>query len=294
MRPIATRILSAIWYRGLERMTRFRLADLLFTYVAFWTDQGRFPDLRRPRMWSEHLTKLKLSGEMRSPMRARITDKETLKEYVAETLGASYAVPTLAILRTAEEIDRFRFPETCMIKPTHSSGRFVARRDGDRPVPRDELKSWLAHNYYSVHREANYRKLTPKIIIEELVLFGGELPLDYKIHCFHGQPKLIHVIANAIAGGSSSAIYSARWAPLAIEINKPGGLHAARPENLDELLSVASRLSRPFTFVRVDLYTDGKRILVGELTSLPAAGSLSIRPAAAEYALGKLFANPEA
>lgn len=245
-------------------------------------------------MWSEHLTALKLSGEMRSPMRARITDKETLKDYVVETLGASYAVPTLAILRNAEEIDRYRFPDTCMIKPTHSSGRFVARRGGDRPVPRDELKSWLAHDYYSVHREVNYRRLTPKIIVEELVLFGGELPRDYKIHCFHGRPKLIHVIANALAGGASSAIYSARWTPLPIEINKPGGLDAARPENLDDMLSAASRLARPFSFSRVDLYTDGKRILVGELTSLPAAGSLSIRPAAAEYALGKLFANPEA
>ena len=40
----------------------------------------------------------------------------------------------------------------------------------------------------------------------------------------------------------------------------------ARPDTLDEMLEVARALSSHFSFVRVDLYTDNRSVLVGEIT----------------------------
>ena len=41
-----------------------------------------------------------------------------------------------------------------------------------------------------------------------------------------------------------------------------------KPNNLDEMLSVASALSHHFSLIRVDLYSDGNQLYVGELTNL--------------------------
>ena len=42
---------------------------------------------------------------------------------------------------------------------------------------------------------------------------------------------------------------------------------ADKPENLQEMLDVASLLSRAFEFVRVDFYSNGKECFVGEITN---------------------------
>ena len=46
----------------------------------------------------------------------------------------------------------------------------------------------------------------------------------------------------------------------------------AKPANLDQMMSIASRLSADFDFVRVDLYSVNERIYFGELTFTPTAG----------------------
>jgi hypothetical protein len=56
----------------------------------------------------------------------------------------------------------------------------------------------------------------------------------------------------------------------------------ATPRNLTEMLALAAELSRNFWFVRVDLYSDGAQIHVGELTHCPGNANESFMPRAAE------------
>ncbi len=42
-----------------------------------------------------------------------------------------------------------------------------------------------------------------------------------------------------------------------------------KPENLDVMLRIAGELSKYFEFIRIDLYSNGTRVYVGELTSFP-------------------------
>jgi hypothetical protein len=55
---------------------------------------------------------------------------------------------------------------------------------------------------------------------------------------------------------------------------------------------IAERLAHPFAFVRVDLYTVGDRILVGELTHYPTGGNKSYDPPEWEARLGALWPEP--
>ena len=45
-----------------------------------------------------------------------------------------------------------------------------------------------------------------------------------------------------------------------------------KPNNLDEMLEVATKLSEGFIFIRVDLYAVGNKITFGELTFFSSAG----------------------
>ena len=293
MRKLAGEILERVWLSGLEPLTRFRWVDVVYTYVAFWFVLGRFPNTRRPMRFTDHLISLKLSSELGSPLRIHVTDKEHAKAYISDKLGNNYAVPTYAVLTSKRELEEYEFPQNCMIKPTHASGKRLMRVNGD-PVDRDMLSSWLLHSHYGAHREENYRNLQPKIIVEQLLLFDGKLPLDYKIHCVFGRPKLIQVMSGVLNGRISSAIYSAAWEKLPIGIRVPAGLEVARPRNLEAIVKAAECLSKEFSYIRVDLYTDGERLYVGELTNLPAAGNMRFFPQDADRLAGVFFREPDA
>ena len=285
--------LEWLWRNGAERGSRFRWGDWLYSILDFRFYHGYFPNLNRPRTFCEHLLRLKLSAEILDPMRQFVTDKEHVKTYIRATIGDRYNVPTHAVLRSGEEVDAFIFPSRCMIKATHASGMRMLRRNAGDIVDRTELKRWLAQPFYPKTREAHYRYLTPKIIIEDLLLFDGRLPLDYKIHCFFGRPKLIHVMPNRLSNRIAGPLYTPDWQKLPFELMGPGVDDATRPTNLDEILDLARRLSAPFSYIRVDLYTDGRRIYIGELTSVPANTKLNFRPAMADVLTAGFFDDPD-
>ena len=46
-------------------------------------------------------------------------------------------------------------------------------------------------------------------------------------------------------------------------------LEIQKPENLEEMIRYAEKLSKAFPFVRVDLFSEDSRIIFGELTFTP-------------------------
>lgn len=59
------------------------------------------------------------------------------------------------------------------------------------------------------------------------------------------------------------------------------------PENLDEMIRIAEKLSQSFKFLRVDFYNVKGRIYFGELTFYPAAGMGAFVPNEWDYKLGE-------
>jgi hypothetical protein len=284
--------LNLFWARLFEPLTRYAWADRLYALGEFYFYYGRFADLKRPRSYSERMLELKLN-ELRDPLRQYVTDKEHLRAFVRTMVGERYNVRPLAILRSPEEVAAFDFPPRCVIKPTHSSGRHILRRSARDAVDRDAIIAWFSHNYYPRKREPNYRQLEPKVIVEDVLSLDGRLLDDYKIHCFHGRPKLIHVMRNRLTGIVAGAMFSDKWQALPFTIQRYCGAEISRPVNLDEVVGVAARLSAPFSYLRVDLYTDGSRVYVGELTNLPGGATLSFQPPRADELTGRFFDEPD-
>ncbi|MBL6431747.1 MAG: hypothetical protein HPM95_13695 [Alphaproteobacteria bacterium] len=148
------------WLNGVTPKTR--RFDKLISCLQFRLSHGRWPGRRQTLQ--DALLALKVGDEILSPDRVRTTDKELAKGFIEEKAGPGLAVPTIAVLRSKQEASAYALPRRCVIKPTHSSGSVIIRRDGE-PVNIDRITGWFDHNYYRVWREANYRDLAPKVIV---------------------------------------------------------------------------------------------------------------------------------
>ena len=265
---------------------------MVFALETHKATYGRWPDLFRPRRFSDRLLKIMLSKDGHSDLRARITDKEFAKEFIKEKAGDGLTARTYAVLRSKEEVDACNFPENCAIKATHDSGSVILRRSGG-PIDRALVKSWLDRNFYWRFREPNYRLLTPKIIVEELLASadGRDLP-DYKVFCIKGVPAFIQVDVNRFTNHQRD-MFSPRWRKLAFANNYPNSAEEIpSPRGLAEMLPVARTISAGFTFLRVDFYQLDDRIVVGELTNFPQATLVRFMPDSASVSAGALFDNP--
>ena len=272
--------------------------DRLYSLYIFYRGHRRFPE-KRPIRFNDHLFRLKTNGGHYDPIIQFVTDKENAKLYIAATVGEKYVIDTYRILRHPKELDDFypdRFP--CVIKPTHGSGSIMVCTDPTAVLNREELHKWFNINLYQSKREQNCRYLKPKIIVEEFVSENGNtVPADHKIFCFHGVPRFIQVDSDRFSGLTRN-FYDTSWNRILMTIKYPAGKREdKRPELLDEMLSVARKLSAPFPFVRVDLYATSTGIRVGELTFIPGGTRQALRPEEFETKwgayLGELPEDPQ-
>lgn len=239
-----------------------RVGDKAIAYMHFLRCHKRLPN---KGYMNDVLFKIKTSNEILNVERQFTSDKELVKMYVGSVVGDDKNVPTKAVLRTESDIKSYRFEKGDVVKPTHASGlvKFV----GDQPVDRDALTSWLNVNYYDLSREANYRYLTPKIIVEES-LFGRTDVDDIKFFCVNGKVKVIQWDFDRHSN-HTRAFYDRSWKSLDASVGYPlASKSIEKPSRLDEMINVAEKLSKPFNFVRVDLYYDEsiKQFYVGEIT----------------------------
>ncbi len=262
------------------------VGDRIFSCYRFIKHQRRLPRKHRKTI-NDRLYRMKVEGTLLDPLRQFVSDKELVKFYIAGTVGNEYNIETFDVLRQPSDVEAYnpsRFP--CVVKPTHLSGpvRICFSVDG---FPRPELlKDWLEASHYKRVREQNYKHIQPKIIVEEFISCDGTtVPDDYKVYCFCGVPKFIHVDGDRF-GNHTRNFYDTEWRRLDVEWAYPCRLaDDPKPAALPEMLRVASILSTPFDFIRVDLYTTGNEVRVGELTVCPGGANEVLTPAEMEREL---------
>lgn len=277
MRYFKAVIRRAIYFLK-PHLPRNRWGDRIFYLIDFVEIHRRLPS-RSSGLFNDRLYYMKVDGVLSEPLRAQITDKEFLKDYIREAIGDQYNVQTIAVLRSKEAAQCFPYPYRCIIKPTHLSGPVILRRSGEA-IDKKEIFEWFEVNYYIGSRESNYRNLAPKVIIEP-ILFDNENIDDFKIFCVDGVPKLIQVDSDRHINHKRS-MYSPDWIKQDYCFVYPQGIDVPRPKNLSQMLGIAAKLSAAFDFIRVDLYSNGSQIYVGELTNCPENVMGKFVPSSAE------------
>lgn len=286
---LAHRFVNATGRLLIHSIPKNRYGDHFFSFLKFISRHKRLPTNKM--LFNDVLYRIKTTNEILDPMRVFVTDKEFLKIYVKAAVGDQYNVPTIDVIRSAAAIDHYSFPADCCIKPTHACKRVILRTNNS-PIDRDKMKNWLKLNYYNYLREANYKMLKPKIIIEPLISNSTNVD-DYKIYCYKGMPKLIQVDADR-HGDHRRKFFDTKWRELCFSMNYPRSEKSfPKPEVLNEACEVATALSKAFVFIRVDLYINGNEIRVGELTNISGNAGGRFSPRAGEREASRLIFGEE-
>ena len=268
------------------------LSDEEFLKKVFPKYMGYPLDLENPKTFSEKLQWLKVN--YREPVQTVMVDKHEAKNFIAHRVGDQYIIPTLAVWNSVEDIDFDALPNQFVLKCTHDSGGIVICKDKsslDREAAKAKLRTSLKRDYSRIAREWPYKEVPRRIIAEEyLSELGSNEILDYKMYCFHGEPKMTVVCSDRFSKtGTRMNFYDIDWKPMGIHFGHypPLPTEFPRPETYEEMLRLATELSKDCPFLRVDFYEIKRRLYIGELTFFPGAGLEQFRPISKDYELGE-------
>lgn len=236
---------------------------------------GQHLNLSNPVTFNEKIQFLKLYDK--SPLKTICADKYLVRDYVKGRIGGEYLIPLLQVLDTPDDLDISTLPERFVIKANHGSGWNIIVPDKKTiniANIKSRLRDWLVKNYaFLVGFELHYKDILPKILIEAFISDIHTALYDYRFYCFSGEPY--HVWIDEASGTSrhkrtirdldfNEIDLTTGWPRLETELK--------RPDNFEQMIEISRILSKPFRFVRVDLYNVNNKIYFGELTFTPQSG----------------------
>lgn len=254
-------------------------------------------NLDSPQSFNEKLQWLKLND--RHQEYTQMVDKYEAKKYVASIIGEEYIIPTLGVYNSFDEINFDELPNQFVLKCTHNSGGIVICKDKSTlniEKSRKLMNKWLKVNPFWKNREYPYKNVKPRIIAEQYMEdeSGYELK-DYKFFCFDGNVKLLFVAADRGVEGEETKFdfFDTEWNHLPFTNGHPNSTKPVRkPENLEEMIAIAQKLSEGIPHVRVDLYNIRGKIYFGELTFFHWSGMTPFDPEEWDYKLGEYIHLP--
>ncbi len=252
-------------------------------------------NLEAPQTYNEKLQWMKLFYH--NPLYTTLVDKYSVKQYVEERIGKEYLIPTIGVWDRFDDIDFEKLPQQFVLKCTHDSGGLVICKDKsklDVQKARETITKCLKHNFYYSGFEWPYKNVKPRIIAEKYMVdeSGTELK-DYKFFCFDGVPKFVQMDYDRFCGHKRN-MYDINWNRLPFSLEFPTDLERefAKPKGLDMMIDIATRLSKGFPHVRVDLYNVDVRVYFGEMTFFHGSGFEHFDPEEWDLKFGKEIKLP--
>lgn len=271
------------------------IPDKLYLTMLYEVRTGKKINWNCPKSFNEKLNWLKLYD--RRPEYVKMADKYEVREYIKEKLGEEYLIPVLGIWDKAEKIDFDKLPNQFVLKCTHDSASVVICKDKkvlDQEKVIKKLNDSLKVNYFYPSREWPYKEIIPRIIAEQYMVDESHTELkDYKIYNFNGVPELIQVDFGRFTNHERN-LYSTEWEYIDEQIEYPKNpkVKIARPENLEEMLSCAKKLSEGIPSVRTDFYSINGKTYFGEITFYQEGGFGKFETESYERKLGDLITLP--
>ena len=235
----------------------------------------------------------------KDPRLTQLVDKYAVRAYVKEKVGEKYLNELLGVYDRVGEVDFSKLPDRFVIKGVHGCHFNLIVSDRSQLVPwkaRLKLRKWMSKNqYYRGGLEWAYKNVPHRLMAEAyLEEMGKKIINDYKFFCFDGQPRFLQIDLDR-GEMDYRCYYDLNWTklPFTTERNTFYEGELPRPENFEEMVSVATRLAADFPFVRVDLYNIDGRVLFGEMTFYPADGRKEFIPQEYNRIIGDYLTLPE-
>ena len=253
-------------------------------------------DLKHPQTLNEKILYLSLKTD--TTEWTRCADKYAVRGYVEEC-DLGYTLTKLyAYWLKEEEVDFNALPDSFVIKSVQGCGDVIIVRDKtnfDQAAAYKLIHTMLHNRYGALEGGIHYMRINPAVITEELLpVDEGKSLIDYKIWCFNGKPSSILTCSDRTKGGVKLGSYDKEWNyhPEHLISSQEHPLRSTplpKPENFDEMLKIAEKLSKPFPQVRVDLYNINGNIYFGEMTFTAYGGMMNYYTEEFQHMAGKLI-----
>lgn len=248
-------------------------------------------NLEKPETFNEKLCWLKLRVFPNDIKVIQCADKYEVHNYLKSKGCNDLLVNLLGVWDKVEDIDWDSLPNKFVLKCNHGCAYNIIctnKNQFDRTDAIKKLNKWMKEDFSLVSGEPHYSKITRKIICEEFL--EGEIK-DYKFFCFNGVPQFYYV------GLTPNGDFHNLVCDFIMPDGTPANFYRLDhkrfektpepPQNLQEMLKIAQKLSADFPFVRVDLMNVEGKLYFSELTFTPSAGIMPLAPEGTDEKLGK-------
>ncbi len=261
---------------------RFRLGKKGLVMKYYIQNQGYSYDFDNPVTFTEKINTRKLD---KNPLFTLCADKIRVRKYVKKKIGKKYLIPCYFKAKKLTSKLYDSMPKSCVLKTASGSGTIKIIYDKSKENKKEILslmKEYQKIDFAYVWGELFYKKIKNNIICEKLLLDkNGNIPNDYKIHCFNngGKQKCLVQIEFDRFGDHRRNIYDSKFnlLDLTTGLKKYNGI-VEKPKNWRKMIKIAKKLSEDFEYVRVDLYNINGKIYFGELTFTHSAGFSHFNP----------------
>ena len=254
--------------------------------LRFYGKFKRFPDLKNPKDLNEKILWQKLYADI--SRWAVLADKYRVRNYLEELGLGKYLVKLYGKWDKVDDIDFDLLPDEVIFKANNGDGKgtnMIVRnlRNSDKNGIKKTLNKWLSDKHLGeLSAEPQYKEMPPCIIAEEVLKLpaGCKSLVDYKVWCINGVPKYVWTCSDRDddGGGADVMTYDLDWNAhpeySVFTHEYRHGKLLKKPENFDEMLWLAAKLSENVPILRVDLYNIEGKIYFGELTFTSQGGMM--------------------
>lgn len=232
-------------------------------------------DLNNPVTLNEKVLWLKLNTYFNNPLIKQCADKYKVRDYIKSIDCGEILNDLIAVYENADDIRLEDLPDQFAMKLNYGCGYNIIVSDKsefDLNEAKKKIKKWMKEKTYLLYSEMQYKVEKQYIIVEKyLKPENGLLPEDYKFHCMNGKAEYVMICKERGKDFRPKIYYYDRdWNFLPFD--QKVDPHLTKPKNLDKAFEYADKLSKPFPYVRTDLYIFDDSIIFGELTFTPVGG----------------------
>lgn len=240
---------------------------------------GKYLDIDNPKTLDDKIAYMEFRTD--TSEWSRLADKVRVREYVEECGYGANLTKLYGVWENAEDVDFSILPNSFVIKTNNGSATNILIKDKqtmDEKSVRDQLNKWLKIDYGFRTAQPHYSHMKPLILAEEFLIDektqrAGSILKDFKFYCVNGEPKYVIVYSDRVPNSHrmKRTIYDMDWNMHQEFLGKEAvaGPEIEMPKSFDLMKEMASNLSKPFKFVRVDFYDINDSPIFGEMTFTP-------------------------
>lgn len=285
------RVLNYHWrIFSLVRLLTNHLPEKVSTQFWFYYTTGRLLNLSKPKTLSDKINWLKLYDKQLA--HRKYVDRASARQYVLNS-APECQLPRI-LLRSYDLTSEqwAALPDRFVLKASHGAGmvKIIKKKsEADLAAIQSLTRAWLSTDYSKAYREWVYEGLDRYVIAEEFLSDNnGEIPNDFKFYCLNGRTAFVCVDVGRFSEHRRS-VFNRDFELLNVEHTYPKGEQIKRPIEYEKAREIAESLSAELIFSRIDLYLLDGGVYFGEITLIPSAGRLNIKPVAFDEEMGGLL-----